>query len=261
MSIERKRNLLRVTRERFTKIIKPQVIENSGEDIIVNEEKPEINYNSGKRIKTEVKSSYLGNTLYPNYINKFDGTFIVAGCGSSINIYDDFSKYYVIGVNDIERILTPDFLVVVNDHRTFMRGRWEYVRDSLSPVIFTHLDNPGPITRSSHLSKIKIGSRNSPNLDDLTTVDYTMNSPYMAIIIAYQLGAKKIGMVGVDFTQDHFFGNTGSHKLSKHVKNIDQEYLVLKNNLEKRGVKVANLSPISLLSSWPKMDLDQFDSL
>jgi len=92
-------------------------------------------------------------------------------------------------------------------------------------------------------------------------VDYTMNSPYMAAVIAYQLGAKKIGMVGVDFTQDHFFSNTGTHKLSKHTKNIDQEYLVLRNELERRGVKVANLSPISLLGSWPKMDLEGFDSL
>jgi uncharacterized Rossmann fold enzyme len=83
----------------------------------------------------------------------------------------------------------------------------------------------------------------------------------MAIIIAYQLGAKKIGLVGVDFTQDHFFAKTGTHKLSKHLRNIDHEYDVLKNNLENKGVKVANLSPISLLGSWPKMDLDQFDSL
>jgi uncharacterized Rossmann fold enzyme len=88
-----------------------------------------------------------------------------------------------------------------------------------------------------------------------------MNSPYMAAIIAYQLGAKKIGMVGVDFTNDHFFSNTGTHKLSKHVRNIDLEYSVLRSNLEKKGVKVANLSPISLLESWPKMTLDQFDSL
>ena len=142
-----------------------------------------------------------------------------------------------------------------------MRGRWDYVKNSLSPVIFSHLDDPGPINRSSHLAKIKIGSRNTPNLENLSVVDYTMNSPYMAIIIAYQLGAKKIGMIGVDFTQDHFFANTGIHKLSKHVNNIDNEYLVLKNLLGARGVKVANLSPISLLSSWPKMDLDQFDSL
>jgi len=261
MSIERKRNLLRVTRERFVNAVKPPITQ-AKESYSVNTETREIPHNRSERIKTNIKSTHLGNSLYPNYINKFtDSTFIVAGCGSSINIYKDFSKYYVIGVNDIERILTPDFLVVVNDYRTFMRGRWEYVRESLSPVIFTHLDNPGPINRASHIAKIKIGSRNAPNLDNLSVVDYTMNSPYMAIIIAYQLGAKKIGMVGVDFTQDHFFANTGSHKLSKHVKNIDHEYLVLKNLLEAKGVKVANLSPISLLSSWPKMDLDQFDPL
>lgn len=263
MSIERKRSLLRVSREMFVnprKENKP-INNNSGEEIKPEQVKDPGNI-SIDRIKTSIKSSYLGSTLNPDYINKFYGeTFIVAGCGSSLKYYSDFSKYYVIGVNDIERILTPDFLVVVNDYRTFMRGRWDYVKDSLSPVIFTHLDNPGPITRSSNISKIKIGSRNNPNLDDLTTVDYTSNSPYMAAIIAYQMGARKIGMIGVDFTNDHFFANTGAHKLSKNFKHIDQEYLVLKNNLEKKGVKVANLSPISLLSSWPKMDLDQFDSL
>ena len=264
MSIERKRSLLRISREKSinnNKINIPSELPKNYEKEIEAKKDPNTDTQIS-RIKTSVKSSHLGNTLYPNYINKFDGeTFIVAGCGTSLNYYSDFSKYYVIGVNDIDRILTPDFLVVVNDHRTFMRGRWEYVRETLSPVIFTHLENPGPITRSSNISKIKIGSRNNPNLDNLSLVDYTMNSPYMAIIIAYQLGAKKIGMVGVDFTNDHFFSNTGSHKLSKHIRNIDLEYSVLRNNLEKRGVKVANLSPISLLESWPKMDLDQFDSL
>ena len=264
MSIERKRSLLRISREKSinnNKINIPSELPKNYEKEIETKKDPNTDTQIS-RIKTSVKSSHLGNTLYPNYINKFDGeTFIVAGCGTSLNYYSDFSKYYVIGVNDIDRILTPDFLVVVNDHRTFMRGRWEYVRETLSPVIFTHLENPGPITRSSNISKIKIGSRNNPNLDNLSLVDYTMNSPYMAIIIAYQLGAKKIGMVGVDFTNDHFFSNTGSHKLSKHIRNIDLEYSVLRNNLEKRGVKVANLSPISLLESWPKMDLDQFDSL
>lgn len=264
MTIERKRNLLRISREKTKNPGIPN-FSNVNSQVLQEPLKSnpvEKNIISVSRIKTEVKSSYLGKNLNPDYVGKFSGeTFIVAGCGSSLNYYTDFSKYYVIGVNDIERILTPDFLVVVNEVRTFMRGRWDYVRDSLSPVIFSHLDNPGPITREAHLAKINIGERNNPNLDRMDRVDYTMNSPYMAIVIAYQLGAKKIGMVGVDFTQDHFFSNTGTHKLSKHTKNIDQEYLVLRNELEKRGVKVANLSPISLLESWPKMDLAGFDSL
>ena len=264
MTIERKRNLLRISREKTKNPGIPN-FSNVNSQVLQEPLKSnpvEKNIISVSRIKTEVKSSYLGKNLNPDYVGKFSGeTFIVAGCGSSLNYYTDFSKYYVIGVNDIERILTPDFLVVVNEVRTFMRGRWDYVRDSLSPVIFSHLDNPGPITREAHLAKINIGERNNPNLDRMDRVDYTMNSPYMAVVIAYQLGAKKIGMVGVDFTQDHFFSNTGTHKLSKHTKNIDQEYLVLRNELERRGVKVANLSPISLLESWPKMDLEGFDSL
>jgi uncharacterized Rossmann fold enzyme len=264
MSIERKRNLLRISRE---KIRNPNFSGNFNfnppvEDKIKSMEVAHPNNSTVNRIKTTIKSKNLGKNLNPDYIGKYKGeSFIVAGCGSSLNYYTDFSNNYVIGVNDIDRILTPDFLVVVNDFKTFMRGRWEYVKESLSPVIFSHMDNPGPITRSANLVKLQIGERNNPRLDQFAVVDHTMNSPYMAIIIAYQLGAKKIAMVGVDFTQDHFFSNTGTHKLSKHVKNMDHEFSVLRNELEKRGVKVANLSPISLIESWPKMSLEEFEAL
>jgi hypothetical protein len=266
MSIEKKRSLLRISRERvknpnFNADFKTGSKEIAPPNIRVN------NTESGmelpvNRITTTIKSEYLGKNLYPDYIGKYkDKPFIIVGCGSSVNYFTDLSKYYVIGVNDVERILTPDFLVVVNDFRTFMRGRWEYVRDSMSPVIFSHLDNPGPITRSAHLAKIKVGERNQARLDQFEFVDHTMNSPYMAAVIAYQLGASKIGMIGVDFTNDHFFTKSGTHKLSKHIRNIDSEYGVLRSNLEKKGVKVANLSPISQLESWPRMDLEAFDAL
>lgn len=262
MSIELKRNLLRISKEISSNNNIPKV--NNTIPVnnvpIISENKPVM---SGvNRIKTEIKSQYLGNKLYPDYIGKYKGSsFIVAGCGTSLNFYSDFSKYFVIGVNDIERILTPDFLIVVNDIKTFMRGRWEYVKTSLSPVIFSHMDDPGPIDRSAHLVKLKIGKRDNPNLDQFDTVDHTMNSPYMGVIIAYQLGARKIGIVGVDFTDDHFFSKTGTHKLTRHVKTINDEYNVLGKELIKRGIKIANLSSISLLTSWPKMSLDEFDSL
>lgn len=265
MSIERKRELLRISREKsrnpnFNSDSRSPISNNR--TIQNNTNNRTVMTYSTNRIKTEIKSQYLGKNLYPDYIGKFKGeTFIVAGCGSSLNYFTDFSKYYVIGVNDIERILTPDFLVVVNDIRTFARGRWEFVRDSVSPVIFSHLDNPGPLTRSGHLAKVKVGERNQLRLDQFQSVDHTMNSPFMAAIIAYQLGAKKIGLVGVDFTNDHFFDKSGTHKLTKHVKNIDNEYFLLRTELEKRGVKVANLSPISQLEAWPKMDLASFDDL
>lgn len=269
MSIERKRDILRISREKsrnpnFNGYPPKPKTDNREVFFNQNDNKKVSAASSSERIKTNPKSEYLGKNLYPDYIGKYKNeTFIVAGCGSSLNLYagQDLSKYYIVGVNDIERILTPDFLVVVNDIRTFTRGRWEFIRDSVSPVIFSHMDDPGPINRSSHLAKIKIGQRGQARLDQLQEVDHTMNSPYMAVIIAYQLGAKKIGMVGVDFTNNHFFSETGTHKLSKHIVSIDAEYMTLRKELEKKGVKVANLSPISQLEAWPKMSLSDFDSL
>lgn len=268
MSFEERRRNLRISLERkrgnigiTTPVSKPGTLRENNKILQnrISESKPQ---QVGKRITTRVKSSNLGKNLYPDYINKFIGeSFIVAGCGESINSFDDFSDFFVIGVNDIERILTPDFLVVVNDYRTFMRGRWEWVRESLSPVIFSHLDNPGPITRKDHLVKISLGERNILNLDRKERVDHTMNSPYMAAIIAYQMGAKKIGIVGVDFTQNHFFEKTGAHKLNKHSKSINEEYKKLGEELKRRGIKIANLSSISNIDSWPKMSIEEFRNL
>lgn len=258
MSIEKKRSLLRISKEKFLNSITPNIINKYQEEVFQMENKDQ----ETKRIKTIIKSKNLGKNLNPDYIGKYKGeSFIIAGCGSSINSYSDFSDHYVIGVNDIERILTPDFLVVVNEIRTFMRGRWYYVDKTLSPVIFSHLENPGPIERSENLVNIKLGERDSANLDDLTKVDFTTNSPYMAAIIAYQMGARKIGIVGVDFTNNHFFSETGAHRLSKNIIDIDSQYMNLRIELEKRGVKVANLSSISALEAWPKMDLETFNKL
>jgi uncharacterized Rossmann fold enzyme len=262
MSFENKRRNLRISLERRRGNINripnsiQQNLSSNTQTQSIEHSKPK---QSGKRIKTTIKSSNLGKNLHPDYIGKFTGeSFIVAGCGESINHFDDFSDFFVIGVNDIERILTPDFLVVVNDYRTFMRGRWEWVRESMSPVIFSHLDNPGPISRKDHLVKIRLGERNNVNLDRKEKVDHTMNSPYMAAIIAYQLGAKKIAIVGVDFTQNRFFQKTGSHKLNKHAKSINEEYRKLGEELKKKGIKIANLSTISEIESWPKMSIEEF---
>lgn len=264
MAIESKRTALRISRER--KRNPNYVIPNLPGQKNKEEERihstPIVRSQSLKRIKTELKTQHLGKNLFPDYTGKYKGeTFIVAGCGSSINSFEDFSKYYVVGVNDIERILTPDFLVVVNDYRTFARGRWDWVKNSASPIIFSHLSPPGPIDRSGHLAQIKIGNRGNVNLDKMDSVDHTLNSPYMAIIIAYQLGASKIGMVGVDFTPNHFFGETGTHKLTRNLRTINDEYDILAKELTKKGVKIANLSFESSINSWPKMNLDTFDSL
>ena len=101
MSIERKRNLLRISRE---KVKNPGITSFTNVNSQVLQEplksnSVEKNITTVNKIKTHLKSSYLGKNLNPDYIGKFPGeTFIIAGCGASLNYYTDFSKYYVIGV-------------------------------------------------------------------------------------------------------------------------------------------------------------------
>lgn len=262
MGIEEKRRRFQISSQMFKRptipnsLQKPTKEENSDKNII-NNIRPE------DRIFTNNVNTYKGANFYPDYIDSQKGKpFIVMGCGESINTFCglDLSDFMIIGINDIERVATPNYLVVVNHQRTFSRGRFEWVTRSKSPVIFSHID-PGVLDNRKALVNIEIGSRGKINLSDKRKIDYTMNSPYMAIIIAHHLGASKIGIIGVDFTQNHFFEKTGNHVLSRNINVIDQEYSQLGDALIQSGVKIANLSPISSISSWPKMGLDDFRKL
>ena len=83
----------------------------------------------------------------------------------------------------------------------------------------------------------------------------------MAIVIAYQMGARKIALVGVDFTLNHFFAETGSHVIMREIERVKDQYSKLGKALTGKGIKIGNLSQTSLIESWPKMTLEQFETL
>ena len=49
----------------------------------------------------------------------------------------------------------------------------------------------------------------------------------------------------MDFTNDHFFGSTGEHNLTKKLGQIKIEYAQLDKHLKSKGRSIVNLSPIS----------------
>lgn len=261
MGIEEKRRKIQISKEIFKGVV-PQIHrKESPQESPQNTTDPFEYGSSENRIRTQRINTYLGANFFPDYIDSQKGReFIVAGCGESVNNFTDFSDFLVVGINDIERIMTPNYLVVVNHQRTFSRGRFEWVTRSKAPAILSHID-PGTLDNRNALVRITLGSKGKINLDDRSKIDYTMNSPYMGVIIAYQLGASKIGLVGVDFTQNHFFGKTGNHVLSRNTKAIDDEYAELGKALLSKGIKIANLSSTSVIESWPKMTLDEFRRL
>jgi hypothetical protein len=72
------------------------------------------------------------------------------------------------------------------------------------------------------------------------------------------MGAKAIGLIGVDFTNDHFFAADGRHKLANGLAGIDRRFYELGSALLDRGVKVFNLSAESRLRAFPRVSVDDF---
>jgi hypothetical protein len=198
---------------------------------------------------------------YQKFINKHPGeSFVVCACGVSLNDYANFDNHVTIGVNDAGKQVWCKYLVVVNEPSTFKFKRWPDVQSNNSEFVFTHLSNL-PIDNPERRIVVNLGKYEGIDLDNYGFIDYTTNSPYMAIVIAYQMGAKKIALVGVDFTENHFFGETGRHQIMREIERIKEQYSNLGKALTEKGIKIANLSKTSLIESWPKMTLEEFETI
>lgn len=198
---------------------------------------------------------------YRKFINKHpDESFVVCACGVSLNDYTNFNNHVTIGVNDAGKQVWCKYLVVVNEPSTFKFKRWPDVQSNNSEFVFTHLSNL-PIDNPERRVVVNLGKYEGIDLDNYGFIDYTTNSPYMAIVIAYQMGAKKIALVGVDFTENHFFGETGRHQIMREIERVKEQYSNLGKALVEKGIKIANLSKTSLIESWPKMTLEEFETI
>jgi hypothetical protein len=182
-------------------------------------------------------------------------TLVVCGCGASLAACKPPDHVITIGVNDVSRLFTPDYLVVVNPRNQFAGDRFRHVEQSGAEALFTQLDL-GPVRPP--VVRFRLGRYGGTGCDDPDVLHYTQNSPYVAVCLAAHMGAARIGLIGVDFTDDHFFGRTGRHPLTGRLERIDKEYGALAQALLARGVELVNLSPVSRLQSLPRADLDGF---
>lgn len=179
-------------------------------------------------------------------------TLIVCGCGPSLNTLPLPPGAVTIGVNDIGRRFDPDYLVVVNRPQQFVGDRFEFVRGSRAKALFTQLDLGAvapPVVR------FRLGRFGGTEPEGGDALHYTQNSPYVAVQLAAWMGAARIGLVGVDFTEHHFFGATGRHPLAPRLAEIDGQYGRLHAALARRGIELVNLSAESRLASLPKAEL------
>jgi len=186
-----------------------------------------------------------------------DATIVVCGCGESVGTFTPPPGCITIGTNDIGRLFDPDYLVVVNPPAQFRPERWSYVEQSRARAVFSQLDLP--LARAP-LVRFRLGRFGEAGFEEPDILHYTQNSPYVAVGLALFLGARRIGLIGVDFTDHHFFARTGPHLLMPQLDQIDREYGRLKDACAARGVELLNLSPVSRLSSIPRLEQAAFFS-
>lgn len=177
-------------------------------------------------------------------------TVIVCGCGASLNELVSPERFITIGTNDVGRLFTPDYLVVLNTRQQFKHDRFRHVESSRARAIFTQLELG---IAHPNIVRIRLGRRGGTDFANSNVLHFTRNSPYLALHLAVHMGATRIGLIGVDFTDHHFFGQTGRHVLSVELPQIDREYKLLKDACDRRGVEIVNLSARSRLTAFPRM--------
>lgn len=180
---------------------------------------------------------------------------LVCGCGPSLLELESPASHITIGVNDVGRLFDPTYLVVLNPRAQFKGDRFRHVEQSNARALFTQLDL-GPVTPP--VVKFRLGRYAGTDTSSDETLDYTQNSPYVAVCLAARMGAARIGLVGVDFTDGHFFADTGRHALSGRLKEIDAQYGRLAAALAARGIALVNLGAASRLRSLPRMRIDAY---
>jgi hypothetical protein len=183
---------------------------------------------------------------------------IVCGCGQSALNFKRPASALTIGVNDFGRKFDPDYLLVMDPPGTFTPARFHYIENSRARYVFSdqYFD-----LKCSKLVRFKLHQVAKPKFDDpnsLFYIDKPITSPFMAVNLAAHMGAGLIGLIGVDYTENHFFAATGSHVLTPHLEGIDRRFFLLLDALQNLGIKFFNLSPESLLRSVPKISINDF---
>ena len=184
---------------------------------------------------------------------------VVCGCGVSLNELERPERFVTIGVNDVGRLFQPKYLLVVDPKERFKGDRFKYVETSQAEYLFTQLTNLG--VSHPNIVNFRLGRKDGTDFSDPEALHYSVVTPYMALYLAAYMGATRIGLIGVDFTDHHFFGSTGPHEWTPHLAGIDEQFHCLGAALLKRGAKVFNLSRNSRLTAFPKMAPEVFAAL
>ena len=186
---------------------------------------------------------------------------VILGCGPSVKNFEKYKNdFFTIGVNDIGEFHTPDILLLLDVPTVFTPERRKTIENTPSKIFTSNVARWE--TKAEKYVDFRIGSRSLKDIDknfDDGRLCVSSTSTYVGIVLAYYMGFKRIGMIGVDFTQNHYNRKDGVHSLNKKLQTIQKAYTELEALLKSRGVEFYNLSKDSAIDTT-KMSVEDFVS-
>lgn len=215
-----------------------------------------------------------------DYLMRHEGEdFLVLGMGESVSAKpvpdwlssgpgdDLICPFWTIGCNDATRLASGlNYLVLANPRTSIADERWEWVKKTACPIFYGYTEEPIDWQLGKE-ELLEAGCdvvntrlrRGPPDFSNPNVLPCHNTTPYIACALAHHMGARRIGLLGVDFTAHSAYGKTGKHQLDtsqKSIELIDRGFGSLREAMLHRGTDLRNLSPISRLESLPLADFD-----
>lgn len=169
-------------------------------------------------------------------------TYHILGCGKTTAKYDGHG--ISIGVNDCFRYgHKPNMLVICNHKTKFPADRLKMILDTRPVTLYTNCNSWDKDFR--HNVMVKLRSWDGILRHEPDRLQCAQTSPFIAMSLAYNLGATKLVLWGVDFI-DHSTFSKGNSQTPMELR----MYRGFIEELRRNGIKTYLGAPGSLLEEF-----------
>ncbi|MCK9574610.1 MAG: hypothetical protein WC979_01755 [Candidatus Pacearchaeota archaeon] len=198
------------------------------------------------------------------YTKKFkQSKCIVLGNGTSVKKFKSDDDVFTIGVNDICKFVTPNVLFLIDTKKRFEAKNIPnriYDIENANPDYIIAKDESWNF-KHDNVYNMNFGAHgNLKNINEKSIIDTGLDSPYMGIQLAYKMGFRRIGILGVDYTPNHFYADDGHHELVQYdkLKEINNLYKNLTHVLSENNCSLFNLNHNSMVTTIPFIPIENF---
>lgn len=155
------------------------------------------------------------------FIDNVTSTVHVLGLGESLAEYAP-DGCTTIGVNDIHSRVQTDYVVCVDHPKAFTAERQRTILQTDCKVFFSHVKEWNSV-RNFRMIDIAPGRANLLHLHGDKIVCGT-SSPYVAAVIAYRSGAKRIVLHGCDYRTHPNFKSSSLDQVRNHFHELSRKF-------------------------------------